>query len=201
MSPVETLGQEITHREQKVRRLYRNLLIAVCIICFATMISCAYIVYAQVQMLSRVAQMGVSIYDMRQEVASMYLAEISDSMATDSLGKVIHKFDRDERNNLATFTTAAEARVQQNNRDAEIGQQTTKQIKDQLDGFQTWLSQQLEQLNPRIDALNQDIMATRKNSAVSRDLGETNRRKLNLIQKRAAPTPRPSPGIKWPWQH
>jgi chlorite dismutase len=152
-------------------------------------------------MLQRVAGMEISVYDMRLEVASMYLSEISNSMATDNLGKVIHKFDKDERKTLADFTTEAERRVQENKQSAEIAQQTTKQTKDELDGFRIWLSEQLEQLNPRIDALNQDIMATRKNSAVSRDLGETNRRKLNLIQKRAAPTPRPSPGIKWPWQH
>lgn len=201
MSPVETLGQEITHREHKVRQLYRNLLIAVCVICFATMISCAYIVYAQLRMLERIAGMDVDVHDMRQEVASMYLAEISDSMATDALGKVIHRFDRNERKVLADFTAEAEQRVQENKQSAEIAQQTTKQTKDELDGFRIWLSQQLEQLNPRIDALNQDIMATRKSSAAGRALGETNRRKLNLIQKRAAPTPRPSPGVKWFWQH
>jgi hypothetical protein len=171
------------------------------------MISCAYIVYAQLHMLQRIAEMDVNVHEMRQEVSdmrlevgSMYLAEISNSMATETLGNIIHKFDRDERKNLLDFTTEAEWRVKQNNQDVEITQQITKEMKDKLDGFQTWLSNQLESLNPRIDALNQDIMATRRTSAMSRDIGEVNRRKLNLIQKRAAPTPRPSPGIKWPWQ-
>jgi hypothetical protein len=197
MAPLETIAGQIVHEERKARDLYRALLVTVCLLCIVTLFMSGYIIWGQLQVVRGQNQVTVGfrdteravglmrkeVSDMADEVSSAYLETWTSTIAVNQMSQMLTKYD-----------TNGGERIKQNAQYAKQG----KEIADRTHQDIVDLDGNIGQLNAQITQLNSEIAETRRLGVVNRDLGEANRRKLNLIQRRAAPTPRPSP--RWFWQ-